>query len=146
MPIVETTTPFEGFFEDLQCPVCGCEDWSHKVMEGVYCDHCGTKCTLSEPSCDTGVKAKFDSQFTFSVEGAEPIPETEEHGAIATGKWSGSPGRGFYLEWFSPHAEFVKGFEHDWVPAWKRSTGPSYLIDLPASENESTASDRGVGL
>lgn len=146
MPIVKTETPFEGFFEDLQCPVCGCTDWHHRMMEGIYCAYCGTRCRLSEPSCDTGVKATFDSRFTFNVEGAKNIPKTEEHGAVAIGKWLGSSAHGFGLESFSPMAKFVEGFEYDWVPAWKRETGPEYLIDLPVSTNETTISGRGAEL
>lgn len=142
MPIVETVNNFEGFSKNLECPVCGRDEWSHLLMNGLYCFHCGTQCRLSEPSCDTGVKARFDSRYTLNVEGAEAIPHTKEHGAIAFGKWLGSSAHGYGLESFYPMAKFVKGFEYDWVPAWKRETETEYLIDLPESRDEATLTEQ----
>jgi len=87
MAIVDTEERYAGAFDTVKCPVCGSDEWTHLVYQGVFCVTCNTRCTLREPSGDQGFIAEFDSQYTWSVEEAEPIPETDEYGALASGKW-----------------------------------------------------------
>lgn len=142
MGIVETERRFEGAFDELQCPVCGSGDWAHLVFQGVFCRKCNTRCLLREPNGDQGFVATFDSNYTWNVEVAEPIPYTDEYGAVASGKWLGSPRRGYELYWFSPKAEHVDDYDVEWKPAWERETEPAYLIDLPATEEPVNARAR----
>jgi hypothetical protein len=143
MGIVETERRFEGAFDELQCPVCGSEKWTHLVFQGVFCRACNTRCLLREPGGDQGFIATFDSKYTWLTDDAEPIPESDEHGAVASGKWLGSPRRGYDLYWFSVKAEYPDD-DVEWKPAWERETGPTYLIDLPAAK-ESAAHARANG-
>jgi hypothetical protein len=138
MGIAETEERYDGAFDELQCPVCGSEDWTHLIFQGVFCRDCNTRCLLREPAGDQGFIAEFDSKYTWATEGAENIPETEEYGATASGKWLGSPSRGYERQWFSVKAELLDGYDVEWEPAWDRgdteSDGPNYLIELPSTE------------
>jgi hypothetical protein len=122
MAIVDTEERYAGAFDTVKCPVCGSDEWTHLVYQGVFCVTCNTRCTLREPSGDQGFIAEFDSQYTWSVEEAEPIPETDEYGALASGKWLGSESHGYDRYWFSAYADHVDGRENEWVPAWDRET------------------------
>jgi hypothetical protein len=140
MGIAETEERYDGAFDELKCPVCGSEDWTHLVFQGVFCADCNTRCLLREPTGDQGFIAEFDSKYTWSVEGAETIPDTEEYGAVASGKWLGTPTTGYERHWFSPKAEYVDSYDGDWQPAWEREDtenhAPNYLIELPDNTAE----------
>ena len=140
MPIVETEDRYDGAFDELQCPVCGSEDWTHLVFQGVFCAECNTRCLLREPAGDQGFIVKFDSKYTWLTNDSEMIPETEEYGATASGKWLGTPSTGYDRYWFSATAEHLDGYDTDWKPAWEREDAgngePNYLIELPSNEVE----------
>ena len=139
MPIVETNNCFEGAFDELICPVCGACAWVHIVYQGIFCKKCNTECSLRTPNGDTGFVATFDSHSTWDSEDAEPIPECEEYGAVASGKWLGSQSQGYDLYWFSPKAEYTDEYDGDWLPVWERESEPDYLIDLSPSEKDGTS-------
>ncbi|EMA48075.1 MULTISPECIES: DUF7567 family protein [Halococcus] len=140
MPIVETEDRYDGAFDELQCPVCGSEDWTHLVFQGVFCAECNTRCLLRDPAGDQGFIVKFDSKYTWLTDDAEMIPETEEYGATASGKWLGTPSTGYDRYWFSAMAEHLDDYDTNWKPAWEREDGgngePNYLIELPSNEVE----------
>lgn len=120
MAIVETEERYDSAFDVIVCPVCGSEDWTHLVFQGVFCTECNTRCLLREPAGDQGFIATFDSKYTWTIDKAEKIPETDEHGARASGKWLGTPSSGYTRYWFSAYVEDVIGYNSDWQPAWER--------------------------
>lgn len=137
MPVVKTENQFEDAFAELPCPVCGASKWVHLVYEGVFCKECNTECSLRTPNGDTGFIATFNSHSTWNSEDIEPIPDCEEYGEVASGKWLGSQSQGYELYWFSPKAEHTEDYDGDWLPAWEREPEPEYLIDLtPTEESE----------
>lgn len=102
MPIVETEERYEGAFDEVECPVCGSEDWTHIVFQGVFCADCNTRCLLREPAGDQGFIAEFDGKYTWLTDDAEMIPETEEYGATASGSGSELPAAGTSATGFRP--------------------------------------------
>lgn len=144
MALVTVEDRYPSAFEEMECPVCGNEEWTHLVFQGVFCKHCNTRCLLCETAGDQGFVAKFDGTCTWAVEDGEMIPETDEYDALASGKWLGSERYGYERYWFSARAEQDDSYDGDWKPAWERETdennddGPNYLIELPASGEEST--------
>ncbi|WP_114579542.1 hypothetical protein [Saliphagus sp. LR7] len=126
MGIVETENRYNGAFDVVECPVCGSDEWTHIVYQGVFCANCNTKCTLREPAGDQGFIAEFDGAYTWSVDDGEKIPETEEYGPVASGKWLGTENTGYHRHWFSARADYVHD-DCEWEPAWHRE---------PKNENE----------
>lgn len=120
MAITETEERYDGAFDVIICPVCGSENWTHLVFEGVFCTECNTQCLLSEPVGDQGFIATFDSKYTWQSDDAEPIPETDEYGARASGKWLGTGTSGYERYWFGAYIEHVDGANSEWQPAWDR--------------------------
>ena len=120
MPVVETDDTHADAFDVIECPCCGSDEWVELVYNGVYCDGCNTQCRLRETAGDQGFIAEFDSEgYTWNDEGVEPIPETDEYGRRASGKWLGTGGE-YHRHWFSAHVEHVDGVESEWKPAWER--------------------------
>lgn len=138
MALVTVEDRYPSAFEELLCPVCGSAEWTHLVFQGVFCDRCNTRCLLRETAGDQGFIAEFDGTYTWDVENAEAIPETDEYGALASGKWLGSERSGYERYWFSAHVEYDDRYEGDWKPAWEREADktaePAYLIELPSME------------
>ncbi|TYL37274.1 hypothetical protein CV102_18395 [Natronococcus pandeyae] len=122
MAIVETEDRYPGAFDIIECPVCGSEEWTHLLYQGVFCARCNTQCTLREPAGDQGFIAEFDSKYTWSVDHGEAIPETDEYGARASGKWLGTEADGYERYWFSAYADHVDEHDCEWEPAWDRET------------------------
>lgn len=122
MALVETEERYDGAFDVIVCPVCGSRDWTHLVFQGVFCTECNTRCLLREPAGDQGFVATFDSKYTWTTDDAEKIPDTDEYGARASGKWFGTAASGYTRYWFSAYIEHVDGHNTDWQPAWERDT------------------------
>ncbi|WP_306060446.1 DUF7567 family protein [Natronococcus wangiae] len=119
MPLVKTEERYTGAFDVVVCPVCGSDEWVHLVFQGVFCKTCNTRCTLREPAGDQGFIAEFDSTYTWSVDGAVPIPDTDEYGPRASGKWLGTEAHGYDRYWFSAYEDYVYD-DCEWEPAWDR--------------------------
>jgi hypothetical protein len=129
MAIVETEDRYTGAFDVLVCPVCGAENWTHLVYQGVFCTECNTRCRLREPVGDQGFIAEFDSEHMWATENAEPIPETDEYGACAAGKWHGTATTSYERYWFAAYADHVDSYTGDWQPAWNRTTSETATDD-----------------
>lgn len=131
MAIVDTEERYADAFDAIVCPVCGSESWTYLVFQGVFCTECNTRCLLREPAGDQGFIAEFDSKYTWTIEDAAPIPDTDEYGARASGKWLGTARRGYDRYWFSVYAEYVDNYDGNWAPAWTRDTSDSDADETP---------------
>lgn len=130
---------YEGAFEALVCPVCGCGDWITHPGSGTYCDDCNLKVELRATTGDPGFVADFDADHCLPSHWDDGpteewlIPESDKEGRFAYAKFMNSarekpddPTHGLY--WLCVFAHEWEDKETDWRPAWERedadTTGP----------------------